>query len=156
VDFLCPNDSPGTQLHVWLETGNGRTSTLTTVQQPAAPGIFTLEGSSQGLILLDDSALAAVRSPAAPGQPAQPGDEISIRATGLSPSAAVFVTLGGVNAPVTSVQPVESYPGVYDIRVKVPEGVPAGDSVPVRLKIAGAGSAPESNQATMAIELPRP
>ena len=61
-----------------------------------------------------------------------------------------------MDAPVVSVQPAENYPGVYNIRVRVPEGATAGYSVPVRLKIAGVGGALETNQATMAIELPRP
>ena len=157
VDFQCPRDAPGTPLSVWLENAAGRTPPLTTTLRNAAPGIFTLNGSAQGLILLDDSTLAAVRSFLAPGQPAQPGDEISIRATGLSPDDEITVKLGDVDALAASVQPLDNLPGVYDIRVEVPSGVQAGDAVTVRLRTAdGAGEWSESNPATMAVELPRP
>ena len=54
-------------------------------------------------------------------------------------------------------QSVDNLPGVYDVRVTVPAGVPYGEAVPVRLRIAGGGGVwSDSNLATMAIELPRP
>lgn len=157
VDFLCPEGAPGTQLYVWLKNAAGRTDSLATTLRNSAPGIFTLTSSTQGLIFFNNSLLAAVRSFAAPGQPAQPGDDISIRATGLSSDAVITAKLGDVDAPVAAVQPVDSLPGIYDIRVKVPAGAPCGEAVPVRLRIGdGGGVWSDSNLATMAIELPRP
>ncbi|HTT63269.1 MAG TPA: hypothetical protein VMG35_15550, partial [Bryobacteraceae bacterium] len=157
VDFVCPDGTPGAQLQVWLENNSGKTAPLTTMLRNSAPGIFTLNGSTQGLILLDGSVPATVRSFASSGQPAQPGDEVAIRATGFGPDAVVSVKLGDVEAPVLSVSPVNNLPGVYDIRVKLPAGVPVGDTVPALLRVAGnSGGSSESNPATMAIELPRP
>jgi len=157
VDFLCPQSTPGTPLQVWLETAAGRTDSLSTVLRESAPGIFTLDGSNQGLIFLGNSLLAAVRSYAAPGQPAQSGDEISIRVTGIHPDSPISVTLGDLDATVTSIQPVADLPGAFDVRAELPAGVPFGEAVPVRLRIAeGGGIWPESNTATMAIEPPRP
>jgi len=157
VDFLCPQGTPGATFNVWLENAAGRTDSLAATLRKLAPGIFTLDNSTQGLIFFDDSSLATVRSFAAAGQPAQPGDELSIRSTGFSADDSISVKLGDIDAPVSSVQPVDNLPGVYDIRIQVPAGAPVGDAVPAILRIAdSAGAWAESNLATLAIELPRP
>ena len=157
VDFLCPQDTPGTPLQVWLENAAGRTDALVTTMKNSAPGIFTLTGASQGLVFLDNSLLAAVRGSGDSGQPAQPGDDVSIRATGFKPDTSISIKLGDLEALVNSVEPAVNLPGVYDIRIKVPSGVILGEEVPIRLRVADAGGQwYESNLATMAIELPRP
>lgn len=157
VDFLCPVADPGSPLSVWLETTRGATPPIATVIQPAAPGIFTVGASSQGMVLFDNSTYATVRSHRAPGFPAQPGDSVSIRATGLRSDAAALVKIGDLDVQVESIRPVDNLPGVYDVRIEVPAGTPAGDAVPVRLQVAGPdGAWYQSNVATMAIELPRP
>jgi len=157
VEFLCPQLPAGMPLEVRLETNLGQTAPLLTTIQSASPGIFTLEGSSQGIVSLSPSELAAVRDFRSVGRPAQPGDPISIRATGLSPELPILVEIGGIEMPVESVEPSEGHPGVYDVHVSIPAGAAAGDTVPLRLRVLDtAGIWVESNTATIAIESPSP
>jgi uncharacterized protein (TIGR03437 family) len=157
VEFLCPQLPAGTPLVVRLETGLGQTAALLTTIQGASPGIFTLEGSSQGIVLQSPSELAVVRDFRSAGRPAQPGDAILIRATGLSPDLTILVNIAGIEVPVESVEPSESHSGVYDVHVSIPAGAPAGDAVPLRLRVLDtAGVWVESNTATIAIESPSP
>ncbi len=159
VDFMCPQLS-GVPLQVVLETGSGQTDPISAPTQDIAPGIFTEDGSGrgQGMILFPaTSAIAMVRNPVTWGEPAQPGDTLAIRVTGVSPNALVSVNMGGVNTQVQSIAEVVGSPGVYEVLVGVPVGVPFGDAVPVRLQIVRAGGEViESNVVTMAVEAVRP
>ena len=156
VPFLCPDVPPGTPLSVRLENPAGTTETLQSVMQAATPGIFMLDHSTQGMILLDIGGVAAVRSYRVAGQPAQPGDHISIRATGMGAGSNIVAKLGDLEVPVESTEPVAEMPGAVDIHISIPAGVQVGNAVPVRLRVETAGKWSESNVATMAIELPRP
>jgi len=157
VDFLCPQDAAGTELQVWLENESGKTNSFATSLRDLAPAIFSAGGSTQGAIFFDNSLLAAERSPAVVSQPAQPGDDIFIRATGIDPHSAITATIDEVEVPVETVQPVNDLPGVYNIGVKVPAGAAPGEAVPVAIRVCGsAGPCSASNVVTMAIELPRP
>jgi uncharacterized protein (TIGR03437 family) len=163
VEFRCPQLVPGAMAGIALRTAAGQTAPLQTTLRSAAPAIFTLDNSNQGLILFDradpsdEVSLAAVRSYRAAGQPAQPGDCVSIRATGFEPDAPIVARIGDVLAPAVSLTPVRDLPGAFDVRVTVPSGVPVGDAVPVLLEVTGpSGKSFRSNIATMAIELPRP
>jgi len=160
VDFLCPQASVGTPLQVVVETGAGQSGPISAAMQDATPGIFTIDGSGQGqgmILFPGTSAVAMVRNPLVPGEPAQPGDTLAIRVTGLSPDARVSVTLGDVPTPVQSIQAVDGNPGVHEVLVTVPAGVPFGDAVPVRAQFVRAGGGViESNVVTMAVEPVRP
>jgi uncharacterized protein (TIGR03437 family) len=52
-------------------------------------------------------------------------------------SSPVTVTIGGKNAPVAFGGLVSSFVGLYQVNTVVPDGVAAGDSVPVILTVAG-------------------
>ncbi len=128
-----------------------------------APGIFTTNqgGTGQGAILISGTGALADRN-----RPARRGEFLEIYATGLgrvnrdlplgavTPAAALFetitapeVTIGGVPAPVLFSGLAPGSLGLYQINVRVPNGAPAGDEVPVVIRMRGAAS----NTATVAL-----
>jgi uncharacterized protein (TIGR03437 family) len=136
VSFLCPAGQPGDELRVVVETPSGSTELNTTLQY-ANPVILSREGSEQGLIYDSATAeLAMVQDVSSYGRPAQPGDALTIRATGLGKGIPVFVTMGGSYVEVLSVSPSVDAAGVWEIQVTVPTNSELGDDVPVQLEIA--------------------
>jgi uncharacterized protein (TIGR03437 family) len=140
---------------------------------PAAPGVYSLDGAGigQGLITLaGTSLLATSRDYRALGQPAEPGDSIAIRATGIAGFEGVLtVKIGGLDAHVQSVEAIPGVAGVYEITTAVPFGVQEGDAIPVVVSIRPdqplatrkpleapnpRSLAPMSNQTTIAVEQP--
>ena len=160
VDFLCPQLDPGTALQISLTTGAGQTSAIQASMQEATPGIFSLDtsGAGQGMIgFPGTSMLAVARNPLVFGEPAQPGDNVMIRVTGLPTTAIVSVTFGGVNGAVQSITAEGANPGVEDILVTVPDGAPTGAAIPVQIQYAQAGGGTlQSNVVTMAVEAVQP
>lgn len=154
VDFVCPQLASGTPLDIELE---GDETVQTSGRMVISnPGIFSVDagGQGQGVIrFVGSSDLATVRNPRTPGQPAQPGDDIAIRATGLPTSAAVLVKVGGVRISASAIEVVQGGAGVEDILLTLPAGVPTGDAVPISLELTDSGGLIlESNVVTMAIE----
>jgi uncharacterized protein (TIGR03437 family) len=136
VDFVCPGTDPGTPLTVSVENEAGIADPVSATMYQTAPGVYSVDGSGtgQGLITLAGTSLVATsRSYLALGQPAQPGDSITIRATGIAAlnGALPMVRIGGAYAQVQSVQAVPGVAGVYEITAEVPFGIPEGDAVPV-------------------------
>jgi uncharacterized protein (TIGR03437 family) len=176
VDFVCPGTDAGTAMTVSAESGADVAGSQSTTMYQTAPGIYSADGTGtgQGLITLTGtSQLAASRDYLALGQPAEPGNAITIRATGIGALNGAFpmVMIGDVSAQVQSVQAVSGVAGVYDITAEVPLSTQAGDAVPVvvvlpadqSLQRLGALQAPgargfgrQSNQTTIAVERPRP
>ena len=68
---------------VVLASNNARLTIPAAVNLPAGASSTNFSGLAQVVILLDSSILAATGSFRAPGQPAQPGDHVSIRVTAL-------------------------------------------------------------------------
>ncbi len=145
-------------------TGNSISSEL----EPVAvgqndPGIFSLGAPQGGQGAIENVAGAVVDS----NSPAHAGDYILIFATGLGmvtkqpatgavalaapllsnlivyPSA----TIGGVSAPVSFAGLAPGYIGLYQVNVQVPQGVAAGDTVPVVLSFG----ATVSNSVTISV-----
>jgi uncharacterized protein (TIGR03437 family) len=161
VDFLCPQSAAGTLLEVSLETETGMSDAVKTVMQAASPGIFSLDGSGlgQGLVSFGGTAaMAAVRDFRNAGQPAQPGDVLSIRATGLGSMESLstikpIVKIGGMPVQADDVD-TTGFAGVLEIRVKLPAGVPTGRDIPLSLELPGREGA-ASNTVSIAIEAAR-
>src|SRR5207249_4052417 len=123
-----------------------------------SPGIFQVNGTSQGAILTPNYQLIDAT------HQAQAGDVIVIFSTGLGmtnppvpsgvPSTAaqvtipVTVTIGGVNAPVQYAGLSPGFVGLYQVNAVVPAGVTAGTAVPVVLTQGGV----TSNQATIGVK----
>jgi uncharacterized protein (TIGR03437 family) len=160
VNFLCPQIGAGTVLEAVVETEAGRSEP---VMQQLTPGIFSLDGSGhgQGLVsLYGTTDVATVRDFRNAGQPSQPGDYLSIRATGLGAMDDLFagklmVKIGGIPVQADGVDKVSGFAGVFDIRVKLPEGVPTGSDVPLTLEFPGQDGG-VSNTVSIAIEPVRP
>ena len=160
VDFLCPSLAPGIPILVRLENRLGKANPIAATMLAASPGIFTIDGSGNGLgavLFPGTSAVATVRNPVVLGEPAQPGDNLAVRVTGVPTDAVVYVQLGDVRVPGYAIQTVAGRPGVYEVLTTVPAGVVFGDAVPVRIQVISAGGGfVESNVVTMAIEPVRP
>ncbi|MBZ5723498.1 MAG: putative Ig domain-containing protein [Acidobacteriia bacterium] len=175
VDFVCPGSAPGTPLVVSAEGNAGIADAVSTTMHRTAPGLYSVDGSGtgQGLITLAGTTLlAASRDYRALGQPAEPGDRIVIRATGIPAlDGAAVVTIGGIHAQVESVQAEPGVAGVYEITAEVPLGIQEGDAIPVVVSVPSdqplmRRAAPAardihrfglpSNPITIAVERPRP
>jgi uncharacterized protein (TIGR03437 family) len=135
---------------------------------PFAPGLFTLEtGSSQGAVMITGTQLLAASPSGDARRPVAAGESITIYCTGLgavsnqpatgfaaqaNPLSATTtmptVTIGGIMAQVSLSALVPGAVGLYQVNVLVPAGVPAGDAVPVILRIGGVSS----NAVTIAVQ----
>ena len=113
---------------------------------------------TQGVISFAGTAeLAMPRNVDMRGYPAQPGDTIKIWATGLgldaqSRTADFSVTMGGVDVPVESIQPVAGHAELCTVQLLVP--VTSGEAVPVRLRmVTTTGRVVWSNTVSAAVEV---
>jgi uncharacterized protein (TIGR03437 family) len=159
VDFLCPNTAAGAGLDIALETSAGTTAPLQTTMLEANPVLLLARSfqPDQGHITLSGTdRLTTTRDSNSGGEPAQIGDLVSIRATGLGTAAStgsIFVKVGGADAQVQSVVPSLDAAGVFLINVRIPAATPIGDAVPVQLEmISPTGRHLASNKVTLAIE----
>ncbi len=155
----------------------GKTSTAVEVQHSgdvsppvtvpvvgASPGLFTANeaGTGQGAILNRDY------SANSPQNPAHHGDTVLIYATGqglLSPQGAdgtlpalsllpapllpVSVTIGGQTAEVEYAGSAEGLAGLIQINAIVPQGIAAGNTVPVSIQV---GNTPSQTGVTLAVQ----
>jgi uncharacterized protein (TIGR03437 family) len=122
----------------------------------ADPGIFSLGAPQGGQGAIVNLAGIVVDANA----PAHAGDYLEIYATGLgavtnTPQTGAValvtplsylignatVTIGGVAAPVIFAGLAPGYVGLYQVNVQVPEGVAAGDAVPVILSTGAVSNA---------------
>jgi len=157
VDFVCPEAVAG-QLEIAVHSGSQASNLIQARQEPTL-GLFSADGTGlgQGMVTLSGTSLLATpRSYLNAGQPAEPGDSISILATGdgldSNPSG-VQISIGGIPTAAAQVQAMPGMAGVYQITVTVPNSVTPGDAVPVVARVTGSnGRALTSNAVTMAIE----
>ncbi|HUI77446.1 MAG TPA: Ig domain-containing protein [Bryobacteraceae bacterium] len=126
--------------------------------QDTTPEILTVGDSNQALVVhAGSSMLAAIPSVRFDGQPARPGDLLSISVAGVDCSQAsvsgnLQVRFGSSLASIQSVQPAGGTPAVCRITVEVPAGVTA-PRTPVSLEMAGQnGNVLSSNTASIATE----
>jgi uncharacterized protein (TIGR03437 family) len=161
VDFLCPEALSGGELEISAQIG-GTVTNVVHANQQATLGLFSADGSGQGqamVTLSGTSLLATPRSYLNNGQPAEPGDTISILATGAGLDAGpalVEVSIGGVSTTADRVQPMTGMAGVYRVDVTVPASVAPGDAVPIVIEVAdSSGNAISSNTVTIAVEAPQ-
>jgi uncharacterized protein (TIGR03437 family) len=137
-------------------SGNSIGNELESVPVAAAdPGIFSLGAPQGGQGAIVNLAGAVVNANA----PAHAGDYLQVYSNGLgivtntpptgaaaksSPLSYVInyptATIGGVPAPVSFAGLAPGYVGLYQVNVQVPQGVAAGDAVPVVLSASGTAS----------------
>ena len=154
LSFLCPDGRPGEALKVVLQTSSGDMASIESTMRYVSPTLLIAEeGNAVGLVFHAGAAqLATVRDVKGLGQPAQPGDTIAIRATGLGKGIPVFVKVGGAYVNVLSTAPTDQ-PGISQLLVRVPESSEVGDRVPVQIEVASPdGQTLRSNTVVIAIE----
>ncbi len=170
VNLQVPWEVAGhTQAMVNATVGAAAISTQQMIMIDAfAPGIFTLNepGSSQGVVLIAGTQLLAAPAKTGGKKPVAAGKFVSIYCTGLGAvsnqpatgfaakadplsftSTTPTVTIGGIVANVSFSGLAPGSVGLYQVNVQVPMGTPAGDAVPVILKIGGV----TSNTVTIAV-----
>lgn len=133
------------------------------------PGIFTVDqsGSGQGSVrIAETDSLAAPEGFRPDSRPVKPGEFLLIDCNGLGPvddppltgaatpadrpyetTEPVTVTIGGVEGRVVFAGLAPGSVGLYQVKVEVAEGTPAGDTVPLTLSVGGQ----TSNEVTIAV-----
>jgi uncharacterized protein (TIGR03437 family) len=171
VNFMLPFDTRDAQAIVVSYAGvDSAAARLSpgSFRTDAAPGIFTLSADAQGAVLIGGTNSIAGPRTRPQSRPARRGEVIEIYATGLgavsdppaagSPAAssplsrtvaATVVMIGGVAAPVLYSGLAPGLAGVYQVNAQVPESAPAGDRVPVTIRVGEQGL---SNAVTIAVE----
>ncbi|HEY1337861.1 MAG TPA: hypothetical protein VGF59_10150 [Bryobacteraceae bacterium] len=102
-----------------------------------APGLLSLNGSSQGAVLH-----AGTGRVVSAGDPAAPGEPIEIYATGLMDSSVVppLVAIGGRAAEILYFGNAPGLSGVNQINVRVPNGLHPGAAVSIQMSYLGRSS----------------
>lgn len=143
-----------------LVTNNGLLSNSSSVTvQPAAPALFAWS-AKYAVATRPDFSLVAPPAlfPGLTTKPAKPGDVIILWATGLgqtsptplpglfTPSDQLYsvvilptVSIGGISAEVIGAALAPTYSGLYQIAIKVPDGLADGDQ-PVKIQTGSAKS----------------
>jgi len=102
-----------------------------------SPGIFFDSSTGYGAILNSGTNLTTQ------DRPALSGDYVDIYSTGLGPIGAAAllpqVTIAGAPARVTYSGQAAGFPGLYQVNVQIPSGIPAGDQA-LQLVINGTPS----------------
>jgi uncharacterized protein (TIGR03437 family) len=152
-------------------TRSGTMSATKLVNIGVAPGIFSFPpGAGYAIAINADGSLAAP-SGSIPGiatHPAKVGDVIIVYATGLgavdsdiangansldklrNTLARPTVLIGGQSAPVFFSGLTPQFPGVNQLNVQVPAGVPTGDKVALQLQVSG--GAPTTSNVVIAVQ----
>jgi uncharacterized protein (TIGR03437 family) len=127
IDCVMPENLTGVSATVQVNN-NGQLSNV--VRIPVArtsPGIFTVEQKGYGRAV----AHHADNSPVNDSKPAAPGKTLVLFGAGFGDSKGLRVLIGGKEARIESAGLARGRPGVYEIKVRVPDDAPDGASVPV-------------------------
>jgi len=167
INAVIPSEvNTNTSQQVLVQRGNTLSIPIEVTVAASNPAVFgyPLPGdpATQGAIV--NALTYAVADPSAP---VKAGDVLTIFCTGLgavsptvpdgagAPSsplsntvAPATVTIGGVNAPASFSGLSPGFVGLYQINAAVPNGVAAGNTVPVVVSIAGTAGPP----VTIAVE----
>jgi uncharacterized protein (TIGR03437 family) len=157
VSVECPQLAPGTALSLVAENSNGSSAPLSTTTQYATPGIFSVDGSGKGqgaVVLANTGILAMQHVDGLLSQPVNPGDFVSIYATGLGPVSQtipsgqpapltplitskpkVDVLINGVAANVKFAGLAPGYIGLYQVSAQVPPQTAASNAISVQLVV---------------------
>ena len=151
LNLQVPWELQGTSAASLTVTGNSVGNEIQSVPVGLAdPGIFSLSAPQGGQGAIENVAGVVVDA----NSPVHPGDYILIFANGLGAVAPTpptgsatgstppprmlvnpTVTVGGISAPISFAGLAPGFVGLYQVNVQVPQGVAAGDAVPVVLSI---------------------
>ncbi|MDX2152008.1 MAG: hypothetical protein SFV54_14820 [Bryobacteraceae bacterium] len=144
INFLVPSTLPAAaEAEVVVTTRLGASTAARVPLRTVHPGIFFDTATNYGAVLIANTGITTVESPAAAGE------FLEIYCTGLGPFRAVFpappetastpeVSIGGRPARVLY-SGGTTFPGLYQVNVEVPGGLPAGDAMVV-IRIDGQAS----------------
>ncbi|MCZ2146451.1 MAG: hypothetical protein LC126_01590 [Bryobacterales bacterium] len=125
VTLLVPEEV-GANSSVVVATRSPRGNYSRTIAAtPAAPGIFTMDGSGTG--------------PAATEGPAARGQEFRVKVTGIGKNQPLSAEIGGAPATVTNVE-AGDLPGSYVLTIAAPENALTGAAVDLAVLAAGVRS----------------
>jgi uncharacterized protein (TIGR03437 family) len=173
INFQCPVLTVGTPLTVTVEDLSGILSApILSEMRPAAPGLFTVGGTKQGVVLIaNTNEIAMAANKAIPSRPAMAGESLTIYASGLGGAMEDVVTgepaplsrLVGLKNKVTVVvgesEVVPDFAGLapgaaglYQVNLQLPARVSVGDSVSLYIKVTLAdGTELQSNTVEIAL-----
>jgi uncharacterized protein (TIGR03437 family) len=166
INFQVPWELTGQSEASVTATVRGVTSSPVTLPLATySPGIFVVNSSGQGAVLIANTASIAAPAGAFQGsQAAVPGGLISIFCTGLGPvtnqpatdvlasntsvtTAIPTVTIGGIQSTPSYSGLAPGFLGLYQVNVQVPSNVSTGNAVPLFLSIGEQ----QSNTVTIAV-----
>ncbi len=178
INFQCPILRAGTPLTVIVEGPAGVLSTaILTEMQSAAPGLFTVNGTKQGVVLIaNTNEIAMDTTKAIPSRPAKPGEFLTIYASGLGESfeevaagdAApsnrqillrnkVTVVAGGLEVEPGFAGLAPGAAGLYQVNLQLPPSEPLGDGIPLYVNVrSNDGTLRQSNSVNVAIQAGNP
>ena len=112
-----------------------------------APVLFSLSGDGRGQGAIWHAQTGQIASA---GNPAVAGEILSMYTTSLVDGGVIppQIAVGGRLAEVLYYGAAPGYPGYYQVNVRVPNGVPPGPVVPVRLTYLGRSS----NAVTLSVQ----
>jgi uncharacterized protein (TIGR03437 family) len=166
IDAIIPYDVPVNARHqLIVQRGAANTVPESVTVAAEQPAVYTKDRTGGGQGMIHVIAEGAPPRLAEPDSPARAGDVIAITCTGLgaveptSPAgeaapneapvtlAPVTVSVGGVEATGAVATLVPGATGLYEVRVRVPEGI-SGDDVAVVVTAGNQSSPP----VTMAVQ----
>ncbi len=161
IDFVCPDEPPGTALEIVVRRGVLRSQPIATTIRAAAPGLLTLNSSGQALAFRTGSSeIAAIANPLFDATPAVAGDSVSLLATGIDCDESFRdgrpqIEVGSHVLWPSAVRPATGYAGVCELTFIVPPGI-SEERAPVRLRVLRHdGALIESNSVRIAVDDPR-
>ena len=173
INFQCPALPEGSALEIAVEGGSGPVALpISATMQAAAPDVFTLGGTNQGIIqITGTNELAIEQTEGIPSRPARPGESVTVYASGLGETQdpvsvgvpapldravvsrnkveVVFGDAGAVSGVATL---VPGTVGLFQIEVRTPLDASTGLAVPLSVRVTlPDGRVVDSNAVTIAI-----
>jgi len=172
IQFQCPDLPAQTPVSITVSSSQF-TESLQLTMQEATPGVYVLNNSNQGAVLVaGTNQVAMATTDAMPSRPARKGEYLSMYANGLGPlqedlplgtpapldhavetKDQVIVVIGEVELPASFAGLAPGATGVYQVNVRLSPDVPSGNAVPFYLRVVlSDGTVVKSNTATVAIQ----